>query len=126
MQPTTMLRTGAVLGALGVLAGAFGAHALEGELAPRDLEVWDTAVRYQLWHALALCLCAALDARGRAVRHAARAFCAGIALFSGSLYVLVLADLRFLGAVTPVGGVLLIAGWVLLAAGAGPAAATRH
>jgi uncharacterized membrane protein YgdD (TMEM256/DUF423 family) len=91
----------AVLGASAVLAGAFGAHALGAN--PR-LDVWRTAALYHLVHAVAL-----LAPHPRLTRHL---FVAGIAVFSGSLYLLVLLDQPALGAITPVGGVLLVAGWV--------------
>ena len=101
---------GAVLGFLGVAAGAFGAHGLRGALAPDRLEIFETAVRYQLIHALALLAVPILGAAG-----AGWAFLAGTIIFSGSLYLLVLTDQRWLGAVTPIGGVVMLAGWVLLA-----------
>jgi uncharacterized membrane protein YgdD (TMEM256/DUF423 family) len=101
---------GSVLGFLGVAAGAFGAHALRGSLPPDRLEVFETAVRYQMYHALALALAGLLDASG-----AGWAFFAGTLVFSGSLYLLVLLDQRWLGAVTPIGGVLMLVGWAMLA-----------
>jgi uncharacterized membrane protein YgdD (TMEM256/DUF423 family) len=116
---STSIRIGAVLGALGVALGAFGAHALRGKYAADLLEHWDTAVRYQLWHALALLLLGALDGRLRWHGATRACFAGGVLLFSGSLYVLVLTGRLWLGAVTPIGGILLIAGWALLAAGAG-------
>lgn len=115
MQSTTTIRVGALFGALAVLFGAFGAHTLQGRLDDRSLQTFEVAVRHQAYHALALVLCGILAAQGRDVRWAARAFVGGIAIFSGSLYVLVLAGAKWLGAVTPVGGVLLVAGWLLLA-----------
>jgi len=114
------LLIGAVLGATGVVAGAFGAHALRGRLDPADLAVFETAARYQLYHALALV--AVSIWLEQAVRPpfewAARLFALGVVLFSGSLYLLVLTGQKWLGAVTPVGGGLLILGWLALAAGA--------
>jgi uncharacterized membrane protein YgdD (TMEM256/DUF423 family) len=104
-------------GALGVLLAAFGAHALAGRLEPRLLTTFDTAARYQLLHALAMGL-AALAARGPAkvlARRAALLFFLGTLLFSGSLYALALTGVRVIGFVTPLGGLALIAGWVLLA-----------
>jgi uncharacterized membrane protein YgdD (TMEM256/DUF423 family) len=88
------------------VAGAFGAHGLEGTVPPARLETWETAARYHLVHAVALLFLA-----GRPGRWAFRLMTAGIAVFSGSLYALVLLDLPRLGAVTPVGGLMLIAGW---------------
>ena len=107
---------GAVLGALGVVLGAFGAHALRSHLEPRDLEVFETAVRYQMYHAFALIAAARLLSRNVPYAgHAAWAFGIGVAIFSGSLYLMVATGQRWLGAVTPIGGAALIAGWCLLA-----------
>lgn len=106
-------RIGAALGALGVALGAFGAHGLEARVTdPAQLEWWHTAARYHLLHAVALLGVAAHPARPRV---AGWLFVAGIAIFSGSLYVMALTGLRWLGAITPIGGVCLIAGWVALA-----------
>jgi uncharacterized membrane protein YgdD (TMEM256/DUF423 family) len=106
-------RAAGIAGALAVLLGAFGAHGLEARVAdPELLAIWETAARYHLAHALALGLVAAHPARPRA---AGVAFIVGITIFSGSLYLLVLTGARWLGAITPVGGLSLIAGWVLLA-----------
>ena len=102
--------TGAVLGFLGVAAGAFGAHGLRGSLAPDRLEIFETAVRYQIYHALALVLSGTLNAQ-----RAGWAFFLGVLVFSGSLYLLVLTDRRWLGAVTPLGGLMLLVGWAMLA-----------
>lgn len=111
---------GAVVGALGVGAGAFGAHSLEGRVSPDRLQVFETAVRYQLYHAIALLAVAWAVSRwpGPLVQSAGYCFIGGILLFSGSLYALVLTDTPWLGAVTPLGGVAFIAGWVLLAGAA--------
>jgi len=108
---------GCLFGLLGVAAGAFGAHGLRARLEPDLLAVFETGARYQMYHALALL------ATGWAVERwspgaataAGWAFAAGIVIFSGSLYVLALTGVRWLGAVTPVGGVALLAGWGLLA-----------
>jgi uncharacterized membrane protein YgdD (TMEM256/DUF423 family) len=100
---------GAVLGFLGVAAGAFGAHALREAVTADRLAVFETAVRYQMYHALALLAVGAIGAD-----RAGWAFLAGTTIFSGTLYLLVLTDRRWLGAITPIGGVLLLAGWVLL------------
>jgi uncharacterized membrane protein YgdD (TMEM256/DUF423 family) len=123
MQSTTTIRVGALFGALAVLFGAFGAHTLQGRLDDRALQTFEVAVRYQAYHALALVLCGVLAAQGRDVRFAARAFVGGIAIFSGSLYALVLTGAKWLGAITPVGGVLLVVAWLLLAS---RGAATRR
>ncbi len=107
---------GAVLGAVGVGAGAFGAHALRTRLAPEMLAVFETGVRYHLMHALALLAVGWAAARwpGPAVTAAGWLFVAGILLFSGSLYALALTGVRTLGLVTPVGGVAFILGWIAL------------
>jgi uncharacterized membrane protein YgdD (TMEM256/DUF423 family) len=108
---------GALFGLTGVAAGAFGAHALKARLDPDALAVFETGARYQLIHALAL-LGAAWVAQqwpGRAARLSAMLFGAGIVLFSGSLYALALSGVRGLGAITPVGGVLLLLGWLAMA-----------
>jgi len=107
----------ALTGALAVLLAAFGEHALAGRLAPRELNTFATGARYQLIHALAMGL-AALAARGAAAamaKTAALLFLAGTLLFSGSLYGLALTGVRMLGFVTPLGGVALVAGWIVLA-----------
>jgi len=100
----------------GVMAGAFGAHALKNMLSDPMKAVYETAVRYQLLHGLALFIVAWLStlATTRAVRFAGIAFCAGIFLFSGSLYLLALTGVRAWGIVTPFGGVAFIVGWVSL------------
>jgi uncharacterized membrane protein YgdD (TMEM256/DUF423 family) len=108
-----ILRVAAALGFLGVVLGAFGAHALKAMLASFGYTAtWETAVFYQLVHAVAL---VALAVAGRASGLLAILWIAGVAIFSGSLYVLCLTDIKILGAITPVGGVLLLAGWVVLA-----------
>jgi uncharacterized membrane protein YgdD (TMEM256/DUF423 family) len=108
---------GAVLAALGVAAGAFGAHALRGRLAPDLLAVFETGVRYHLIHALALFSVAWATTRwpGRATNIAGWLFLAGTVLFSGSLYALSVSGIRALGAIAPLGGVAFIAGWLTLA-----------
>jgi len=111
---------GAVLGALGVAAGAFGAHGLKAWVSPELLAVFETGVRYHLVHALALLAAAWASTRwtSAAIRAAGWLFVVGILVFSGSLYVLTLTGIRALGAITPFGGVAFIAGWLLLAWGA--------
>jgi uncharacterized membrane protein YgdD (TMEM256/DUF423 family) len=107
----------AITGALAVVLAAFGEHALAGRLSPRAFSAFSTGTRYQMIHALAMGL-AALAARGPAAPRAniaALLFFAGTVLFSGSLYGLALGGIRFLGFVTPIGGLALIAGWVALA-----------
>jgi uncharacterized membrane protein YgdD (TMEM256/DUF423 family) len=108
---------GAVNGFLAVAAGAFGAHGLEGKVSPRELAIFATAAQYHLIHALAI-VAAALAARGEARARATLAaalFLAGIVLFSGSLYFLVLAHSLALVLVTPLGGLAFLAGWAMLA-----------
>ena len=120
-SPRSLLIAGAVGALLAVLAGAFGAHVLEARLAPRALAAFRTGAEYQMIHSLALILLAALGNTPLAHPLQARAgacFLAGIVFFSGSLYVLALSGIRAFGAVTPVGGVLFIAGWFLLVLGA--------
>jgi len=108
---------GAALGFMAVALGAFGAHLLEARLSGRDLGIYETAVRYQMYHALALILIAALIPRSAApalLSSAGWAFIVGVFVFSGSLYLLVFTGVRTFGAVTPIGGVALLAGWALL------------
>lgn len=108
---------GALLGALGVAAGAFGAHALKQRLSPEMLAVFETGVRYQLVHALALLVVAWAAAHwsGPWTFAAGWLFAAGVLLFSGSLYALALTGVRWIGAVTPLGGLAFIAGWLCMA-----------
>jgi uncharacterized membrane protein YgdD (TMEM256/DUF423 family) len=123
MSPSAWLFLGSILGACGVALGAFGAHALKTRVDPAMLAVFDTAVRYHLTHALALLAVAWASERwpGTSSTAAGWLFTAGIVIFSGSLYVMVLTGARWLGAVTPIGGLALIAGWCVLAL-----AALRH
>jgi uncharacterized membrane protein YgdD (TMEM256/DUF423 family) len=114
-----------VFGFLGVALGAFGAHALRAHLEKlpdgvKRGEWWETASRYHLIHALALALAAYVASRapGGASTAAGYCFAGGILLFSGSLYVMTLTGIRVLGAVTPFGGLLLMAGWVAVAVAA--------
>ncbi|MGH9341184.1 MAG: DUF423 domain-containing protein [Acidobacteriota bacterium] len=105
---------GAVFGFLSVAAGAFGAHGLRGRLSPEMLEVYEVAVRYQMYHALALLIVGLLAARAAGLANTAAGwlFVLGILIFSGSLYLLSLTGARWWGAVTPMGGLCLLAGWV--------------
>lgn len=127
MTSRQTLALGAILGALGVALGAFGAHALRGSLSPADAATFETAVRYQLVHAGALVALAgwAERAPSRQLDWASRLWSLGTVIFSGSLYLLVLLDQRWLGAVTPFGGVALIAGWLLVVASTLSSAAAR-
>jgi uncharacterized membrane protein YgdD (TMEM256/DUF423 family) len=106
-------RIGAVLGALGVALGAFGAHGLKQlTTEQRLLDVWDTGAKYHLIHALAILLVALHPARPQVPGWL---FTAGIVVFSGSLYMLALTGKGWFGAITPIGGVCFIAGWIALA-----------
>jgi uncharacterized membrane protein YgdD (TMEM256/DUF423 family) len=110
-----MIRAGAILGFLGVALGAFGAHGLRERLSPGMMDVYRTGVLYQLVHALAILfvgLAADRLARPRAV---GLLFVGGVVIFSGTLYALALTGLGTLGAITPIGGLLLLAGWATLA-----------
>lgn len=109
--------TGAFLALTAVMAGAFGAHALRSLVSDRGLDVFQTAVAYQMSHAIALVLVAllsGLDLSRRLLGLAAGFFLAGIVLFSGSLYTLVLTDMRWVGPITPLGGLCFMIGWALL------------
>ncbi len=107
---------GAILGFLGVAAGAFGAHAIRERVSPERLDNWKTAADYQLWHSLAPIASALIAVRWASGSAAAAGWCfvAGVVVFSGSLYALALTDRRKLGAITPIGGVLFLAGWAFL------------
>ena len=107
---------GALLAFLAVAAGAFGAHAIRSRLSPDLLEVFETAARYHFFHALGLMVTAFAADRwpGPAIQLAGWLFLAGIVLFSGSLYLLSLTGLRWLGAITPFGGLAFLAGWLCL------------
>ena len=112
---------GALLCAGAVAAGAFGAHALKGRLAPDLLAVYRTAVEYHFYHALGLVLVGCVATRLADATLAAASgwlMLAGIVLFSGSLYLLAVTGTRWLGAVTPLGGLAFIVAWVLLAVAA--------
>ncbi|HSR16397.1 MAG TPA: DUF423 domain-containing protein [Gemmatimonadales bacterium] len=117
LSPRTWLVLGALSAGIAVAAGAFGAHALRARLSPADLATFETGARYQMYHALALLAVAwlALRAPSSAVQAAGWCFVAGTVLFSGSLYLLTLTGARWLGAVTPLGGVAFLAGWLALA-----------
>jgi uncharacterized membrane protein YgdD (TMEM256/DUF423 family) len=116
----TFALSGAISAFLAVAAGAFGAHALRARLAPDMLAVFETAARYQMYHALALFAVAWATNHwaGSPVRVAGWLFIGGTVLFSGSLYLLSLTGTRWLGAITPFGGLLLLCGWASLAIGA--------
>ncbi len=111
---------GALMLALAVGAGAFGAHGLKAILSPEMLVIWETAARYHAFHGLGLLAVgyAADRGLGRSARIAGTLLVVGIALFSGSLYAYALTGTRVLAMITPLGGVCFIAGWLALAAGA--------
>lgn len=111
MADRKIVALGAFNAAIAVGAGAFAAHGLRDRLEPRLLEVFETAARYQMYHALAMVLAGLLVTRGPGIT-----FQIGIVLFSGSLYLLALTDVKALGAVTPFGGLAFIVGWLWLAA----------
>lgn len=115
---------GALLGAAAVALGAFGAHGLSGKLPPERLQIFETGVRYHFYHVLALLLVGVLASQSPSValHWSARLFVLGIVFFSGSLYLLATRDLlgiagwsKILGPITPLGGLLFIAGWIGLA-----------
>ena len=129
----TFLVLGAIFGFIGVALGAFGSHALRSKLTRERVATFETGVRYQMWHALALFVVVVVEAwtptagsgpssftlvgdRGGApfLFAAGWLFAAGIVLFSGSLYALAMSGVRILGAVTPIGGVLFLIGWACL------------
>ncbi|MGQ0619063.1 MAG: DUF423 domain-containing protein [Panacagrimonas sp.] len=111
------LAAGALFGFLGVVLGAFGAHALRARLSPEMLQVWKTANEYHFYHAIALVLVGLLARATKlpGLDLVAGCFVAGIVVFSGSLYLLAVSDLRWLGAITPIGGLLFVFGWAWLA-----------
>lgn len=113
----TFLMLGALSGAIGVAAGAFGAHALRERVEARLLEVFETGARYQMYHALALLAVGLLASRWPSsyATSAGWLFVAGTLFFTGSLYAMTFTGVRALGAITPIGGVCFIAGWVCLA-----------
>jgi len=118
--PRWPLLAASLLGATGVMAGAFGAHGLASRVSPERLEVWQTAATYQLFHSIALLALALsiLYASNLTKKSTAlwvcRSWLLGVIIFSGSLYGLVLSGITWLGAITPIGGTLLIVGWALL------------
>lgn len=117
--PSLIVMAAGISGGLGVALGAFGAHGLRDRVEERLLETFQTAVQYQMIHTLALLIVAIMmlqSGRNLTLDIAAGAFVVGIFLFSGSLYGLVLTDMRWLGPVTPLGGLCFIAGWAALVA----------
>jgi uncharacterized membrane protein YgdD (TMEM256/DUF423 family) len=122
---TNFIKTAALLGALSIILGAFGAHALKEIFTADILQVYETAVRYQMYHAFALLAVGILykEFTNKKIRLAGDLFIAGIVLFSGSLYALCfieyqhLSSVLWIGAITPLGGLCFIIGWLLLFAG---------
>ncbi len=108
---------GAALAGLSVVAGAFGAHALKSKLTPKLLTIFETAARYQMYHALGLIMVAVVNEGSILITIAGWLFLGGIIIFSGSLYILSLTGIRWLGAITPIGGLAFIIGWACLAIG---------
>ena len=114
----TFMLIGSLAGFLGVAAGAFGAHGLRSRLSPDMLAVFETAVRYQMYHVFALLITAVVIGRAgdaRLLTTAGWSFITGIVLFSGSLYALALTGMSGLGAITPIGGLAFLVGWGCLA-----------
>jgi uncharacterized membrane protein YgdD (TMEM256/DUF423 family) len=112
------LLVGAILGFLGVAIGAFGAHGLRSRLSPELLAVFETGVRYQMYHVFALLIVAAAighAGQARLLMIAGWSFIAGILIFSGSLYALALTGTTAFGAITPIGGLGFLVGWACLA-----------
>lgn len=110
------IRAAALFGFLAVALGAFGAHALRSRLDPHALEIWRTAALYHLVHAVAMLAVALAGPRLRAGKLVCLLFGAGIVVFGGTLYVLAATGMRWLGGVTPIGGLCFMAGWLVLAA----------
>ncbi len=113
------LSLAAILAGLAVAAGAFASHALREKISERALEIFETGARYQMYHALAILLVAVLlitlESPPSSLVVSAWLFTIGIAIFSGSLYALSLTGIKYLGAITPIGGAAFIAGWCVLA-----------
>jgi uncharacterized membrane protein YgdD (TMEM256/DUF423 family) len=111
------LLAGALLAALSVIFGAFGAHSLENHISTASLNTFETAARYQMYHSVGLILLFLIQRQIDAplLNIVGYLFLTGIILFSGSLYLLVLTDTKWLGAITPLGGVAFILGWILMA-----------
>jgi uncharacterized membrane protein YgdD (TMEM256/DUF423 family) len=119
MKNRNILLAGAVFMTLGVLLGAFGAHALKKILSPEMLAVYKTGVEYQFYHAIGLLLVGLIGfhLESKWVRWSSLFLVVGIILFSGSLYVLSISGIKILGAITPIGGLSFVAGWICLAVG---------
>ncbi len=111
---------GSLLMLLGVAAGAFAAHGLKAHLSADNLDIWQTGARYHIYHALALFAVAFAATRWQSslISTAGWLFVAGVAVFAGSLYLLAVTNVKWLGAITPIGGLCFLAGWACLALGA--------
>jgi uncharacterized membrane protein YgdD (TMEM256/DUF423 family) len=118
LMERTFFIIGSILAGLAVATGAFGAHGLQKMVTPERLDTWDKAVRYQMYHALALLIMAWAithwPEQAKLLATGSWLFLTGAVLFSGSLYILVLSGLTWLGAITPLGGVAFLAGWLCL------------
>ena len=113
---TTWIIAGSFFAALAVIFGAFGAHGLKSKVSPEDLIIFETGVRYQMYHALGLVLLGLLGMSTSFIisQLPALFFVIGIIIFSGTLYLIPLTGIRWLGAITPIGGIAFIAGWFML------------
>ncbi len=121
MKNKKILLAGSIFMALGVLLGAFGAHALKTQLSPEMMMVYKTGVEYQFYNALGLILVGLISYQldSKWLRWSGILITAGIIIFSGSLYALALSGIKILGAITPIGGISLVAGWIFLAISVG-------
>ena len=119
MSHQKVLSAGGLLALLAVGLGAFGAHAIKGQVSPEMMAVFETGNRYHIYHALGLLVAGSgLKEYGNTLfRKGAWSFLLGILIFSGSLYTLALSEIRWLGALTPLGGICFLLGWLLLAIG---------
>tara|TARA_B110000438_G_scaffold37734_1_gene37484 strand:- start:39 stop:407 length:369 start_codon:yes stop_codon:yes gene_type:complete len=113
----TWIVFGSILTGLAILLGAFGAHALKSRISPQDLAIFETGIRYHIYHSIGLILIGILGFYfpHNLIDIPAKLFLLGISIFSGSLYLLVLTNTRWLGAITPIGGICYMIGWLLLA-----------
>ena len=113
----SIIMTGVLLAGLAVMLGAFGAHALKAKVSPENLTIFDTAVKYHMYHALGLIFIGLLGFHFpvKSIQIPAYLMMGGILIFSGSLYILVLSGIRWLEAITPIGGIAFIISWLLLA-----------
>ena len=123
MSSKSLIVTAGLLGCIAVMLGALGAHALKNALTPEQIDSFNTAVRYQMWHALALLALPFLGEKIKGLKLIFWLWLVGVILFSGSIYLLnidelINQNLSFLGPITPLGGICLIAGWIALIIGA--------